>query len=459
MTLRLLGTGAADGWPAAFCSCHSCTVERAAGRVRAQACALLDDTILFDCPPSVSLAAERVGASLSDVSLILHTHQHSDHFSPATLMYRSWSSDRPLTVVGPPDVIRAARPWLPDDTPVQFREVRPGDAFEHGEHTVRVLAANHPTRLGHGDDPEAVLYDVATPTARLLYATDTGPLADETVAATRDVGYDVVVLEESFGDRLDHGTAHLDLATFPEQVRRLRAVGAIGSATRVVATHLSHHNPPAPELARRLADWGVELLPDGAEVHPREVARRSSPAAAATPRRTLVIGGARSGKSREAERILAPEADVTYVATSYPPGDDPEWQQRVARHVAQRPRHWRTAETLDLTKILGEDGAPVLVDCLTLWLTRVMDRHQAWDDDTWLRHAEEAVTAEVAELVEAWRTTRRRVVAVTNEVGQGIVPDSPGARRFRDQMGRLNTAIATVSDDVRAVVAGRVVTL
>ncbi|WP_110205343.1 bifunctional adenosylcobinamide kinase/adenosylcobinamide-phosphate guanylyltransferase [Nocardioides daejeonensis] len=452
MTLRLLGTGAADGWPAAFCTCASCVAERLAGRVRAQSAALLDGTVLLDCPPSVPLSAERLGISLADVSLVLHTHQHSDHFSPATLMYRSWSTDRPLLVAGPPDLVEAAASWLPPDTSVEFRAVRPGDEFTHGSHRVRVLAAAHRTGLGSGE-PEAVLYDIAG-TSRTLYATDTGPLPEQTVVATTGAEYDLVVLEESFGDKRDHGTQHLDLTTFPEQVRRLRAVGAITDRTRVVATHLSHHNPPGPELARRLAAWGVELHPDGAELLAAE-----QPAPERGPLRTLVLGGARSGKSREAERMLADAEEVTYVATSYPPGDDPEWRERIAKHVAQRPDRWRTVESLDLVALLQAPGGPLLIDCLTLWLTRIMDRHDAWDDSAWRDRARDAVAAEVADLVAAWRRTERRVVAVSNELGQGVVPEAAGTRRFRDEMGRLNAALAAVTEDVRLVVAGRTVGL
>src|SRR5690606_29565905 len=89
MSLRLVGTGAADGWPTPFCACASCSAERASGRVRAQAAALLDCEVLLDCGPSTPLAAERLGISLAGVRLLLWTHQHSDHFSPATLMYRA----------------------------------------------------------------------------------------------------------------------------------------------------------------------------------------------------------------------------------------------------------------------------------------------------------------------------------------------------------------------------------
>jgi adenosylcobinamide kinase / adenosylcobinamide-phosphate guanylyltransferase len=109
--------------------------------------------------------------------------------------------------------------------------------------------------------------------------------------------------------------------------------------------------------------------------------------------------------------------------------------------------------------LLAEAGGALLVDCLTLWLTRVMDRHGAWDDATWAVTGEQAVLDEVDRLARAWRTTGRRVVAVTNEVGQGVVPESSAGRRFRDLMGHLNASIAAETEDVRWCVAGRVTRL
>lgn len=181
-------------------------------------------------------------------------------------------------------------------------------------------------------------------------------------------------------------------------------------------------------------------------------------------RRTLVIGGARSGKSREAERLLASEPEVTYVATSYPmghgpTGDDVEWTDRVRRHQADRPAHWATIETLDVAGLLGKSGGPLLIDCFTLWLTRVMDAHDAWDDEAWATRGGTAVQHEVDVLVTAWRNTSRRVVAVTNEVGQGVVPATASGRRFRDLMGMLNAKLAADDEEVRWCVAGRVVQL
>jgi adenosylcobinamide kinase/adenosylcobinamide-phosphate guanylyltransferase len=180
---------------------------------------------------------------------------------------------------------------------------------------------------------------------------------------------------------------------------------------------------------------------------------------ATAPRRTLILGGARSGKSREAERLLAQEPLVVYVATAYPADHDEEWAERVRHHQASRPAHWDTVETIELVSLLREAGPPLLIDCLTLWLTRVMDEHDAWDDTAWASTAEQAVADEVDALVEAWRTTKRRVVAVSNEVGMGVVPDTTAGRRFRDVMGRLNAVMAEHTQDVRWCVAGRVVRL
>ena len=268
----------------------------------------------------------------------------------------------------------------------------------------------------------------------------------------RGAAFEVVLLEETFGDKTDHGTEHLHLGTFADQLRRLREVGAVVDGTDVVAIHLSHHNPPTAELTRRLADWGARVVDDGALL----AGERHR---AASPLRTLVLGGARSGKSREAERLLLDRADVTYVATAYPADHDHEWAERVRLHQQSRPAAWRTTETLDLVALLGDEGGPLLVDCLTLWLTRVMDQHGAWDGTTWAASARKAVRDEVDALLTAWRTTTRRVVAVSNEVGQGVVPETSAGRLFRDELGRLNALVAAATEDVRWCAAGRVTVL
>ena len=175
--------------------------------------------------------------------------------------------------------------------------------------------------------------------------------------------------------------------------------------------------------------------------------------AAGPARRVLVLGGARSGKSASAEGMLAGAGPVDYVATGTPPGSgDAEWDARVAEHQRRRPPHWRTAETLALAEVLAAPAtAPILVECLTTWLARVMDDCGAWDGD---RDAARALAARTDEVLDAWRLTRRRVVAVSSEIGSGVVPGTASGRRFRDELGRLNARIAAESDEVWLCTAG-----
>ena len=172
-------------------------------------------------------------------------------------------------------------------------------------------------------------------------------------------------------------------------------------------------------------------------------------------RRTLILGGARSGKSSEAERLLAHHADTLYVATGGDGSSDPEWAERIARHRARRPAQWGLAETIDLVPLLESEGPPLLVDCLTLWLSRTMDECDVWADLSRVTEVEKRIE----ELAAAWSRTPRVVVAVSNEVGSGVVPADPGTRLFRDLMGRLNTSISHHSDTVLWCTAGRVIVL
>ncbi|MGH8869380.1 MAG: bifunctional adenosylcobinamide kinase/adenosylcobinamide-phosphate guanylyltransferase [Actinomycetes bacterium] len=177
--------------------------------------------------------------------------------------------------------------------------------------------------------------------------------------------------------------------------------------------------------------------------------------------RTLVLGGARSGKSAEAERLLAAEPAVTYVATAGRREDDADWQARVAAHRARRPEAWRTLESTDLVPLLRDATQPVLVDCLTLWLTAVLDECGAWDgsSESAPPGVHSAVDARVEGLVAAWCAAPVPVVAVSNEVGWGVHPETASGRLFRDLMGRLNARVAAESEQVLLVVAGRVLAL
>ncbi|GAQ59324.1 bifunctional adenosylcobalamin biosynthesis protein CobP [Streptomyces acidiscabies] len=109
--------------------------------------------------------------------------------------------------------------------------------------------------------------------------------------------------------------------------------------------------------------------------------------------------------------------------------------------------------------LLVEEGAPLLIDCLSLWLTDAMDSVGAWDDAVWADGGEKALRARVGELLEALRGTRRTVVVVSNEVGSGIVPATASGRRYRDELGRLNAGVAGECEQVVLVVAGQAMVL
>ena len=180
--------------------------------------------------------------------------------------------------------------------------------------------------------------------------------------------------------------------------------------------------------------------------------------------RALVLGGARSGKSGFAERLLAEDPQVVYAATAprYP-GDD-EWAERIARHRETRPASWQTVEVGDtperLAALLRTADRTVLVDSLTLWLTAAMDAVNAWDDAAWRDgQSRDALGTLVAELVNAYAAATSSVVVVSDEVGLSVVPESAGTRRFRDELGRLNQAFAAAADEVSLVVAGLAVRL
>ncbi len=156
---------------------------------------------------------------------------------------------------------------------------------------------------------------------------------------------------------------------------------------------------------------------------------------------TLILGGARSGKTAHALRAAeATGRPLVMIATAQ--GLDAEMEARIARHRAERGPAWRTIEApLDLADALAQvrDGETAVIDCLTLWLSNLM-------------HAERDIGAETAALIAA--LAGKTVFLVSNEVGLGIVPDNALARRFRDAAGRLNQDIAAIADRAVFVAAG-----
>jgi len=172
-------------------------------------------------------------------------------------------------------------------------------------------------------------------------------------------------------------------------------------------------------------------------------AAHRAPEQAGNPYVCLVLGGARSGKSAVSEaRITATGLEKIYLATSE--AGDGEMTDRIVLHRDRRGPEWKTIEEpLDLAETLAAESGPkraILVDCLTLWLANLMA-------------AERDVAAETENLVQTLAGVTGSVVLVSNEVGQGIVPDNALARRFRDAAGLLHQSIAAVAGRVDFVTA------
>lgn len=297
MELTLLGTGAPDGLPRPDCPCAACATALGE-HARAATALLVDGTLLLDLTPGVAFAAARSGHSLGGVRQVLLSHPHD----------------------GPAVEVPAGLP-------------QPGRVPDGRE---LALLTGHRVRAVPMDAP-GTGYAVTGPDGqRLLYLPPGAAPAGLDVNG--DPPYDMVVA---------------DVVGRPDALAKLRAVGAAGPATDVIAVHLDHDVPPGAELRRRLAAAGARAVPDGSTLDVGVYEDVPD-----VPRRTLVLGGARSGKSVEAERRLEAFPDVLYVATGGSRNGDNEWAARVHAHRERRPGSWRTTETCDLVPLLAQDGAP-----------------------------------------------------------------------------------------------------
>ncbi len=161
---------------------------------------------------------------------------------------------------------------------------------------------------------------------------------------------------------------------------------------------------------------------------------------------TLILGGARSGKSRRAEAMASSISDhPIYVATAPLIKGDAEWLARIERHRSERGEHWQLIEEeLAIASVLEKHalaGSVVMLDCLTLWLTNLI-------------YAGLAIDEEIELLCTVLSGCSGEVILVSNEVGMGLVPENELGRSFRDAQGRMNQRVAGVADRVEFIAAG-----
>lgn len=170
---------------------------------------------------------------------------------------------------------------------------------------------------------------------------------------------------------------------------------------------------------------------------------------------TLILGGARSGKSRLAQRLAQPAGRVTYIATAEA-GEDPEMSARIARHRAGRPAGWRTVEEplalASVVELAAHEADAILVDCLTIWLSNLFWGHRDAASGEVACEVDDVARAELGQIAEVAR--RCHVILVSNQVGCGTVPEAALTRAFRDTQGLLNQRAAEHADEVILTVAG-----
>jgi len=161
---------------------------------------------------------------------------------------------------------------------------------------------------------------------------------------------------------------------------------------------------------------------------------------------TLILGGARSGKSRRAETVaLSLSQKPVYIATAPLIDHDHEWLERIEHHRSERGDQWQLIEEeLALASVLEKHattGSAVLIDCMTLWLSNLI-------------YSDKNMEQEISSLCALLPTLSGHIILVSNEVGMGLVPEHPESRIFRDAQGRLNQQLAGVADRVEFVAAG-----
>jgi adenosylcobinamide kinase/adenosylcobinamide-phosphate guanylyltransferase len=165
---------------------------------------------------------------------------------------------------------------------------------------------------------------------------------------------------------------------------------------------------------------------------------------------TLITGGARSGKSRFAQSLCREATRVVYIATALP--CDEEMRDRIARHRASRPAEWATVEepiaVAEVATRHVDQTSILLIDCITVWLSNLL---YEWRDRDF-SSVEQRVSDQTAQLIDI--SQHGNIIAVTNEVGSGIVPESAVARNFRDIQGLVNQQIAQAADVVYFLVSG-----
>jgi phosphoribosyl 1,2-cyclic phosphate phosphodiesterase len=263
MTIRLLGTGGADGIPGLFSDDEVSRYAREHGGkdIRSRAAALVDDVLKIDLPPETCLQAVRTGTRPTEWTGLVFTHSHEDHCAVSEIQYALYPfvevDNLPFTIFGNGEVLDLIRSRYPD-WPLELVETYSFKPVQHGPYSITPVQANHI----EGEDCHNLLIEKEG--RRLLYATDTGIWSDRTYAFLSTVQLDALVIECTDGFVPSGYSGHLNLETCVQAVEKLRTVGTLGKESRVVTTHHSHAGKARHcDLERVLSRHGMEPGYDG----------------------------------------------------------------------------------------------------------------------------------------------------------------------------------------------------
>ncbi|MCL1793667.1 MAG: MBL fold metallo-hydrolase [Oscillospiraceae bacterium] len=248
MEFRYLGTGAAECWPALFCSCENCKRAAEAGgkNIRTRSQALIDDNLLIDLPPDTYFHIIQNGLDLKKIRHILFTHAHEDHFYPYDLhrAYPPFAYNEnkgrinKINIYGNKTIAGYAKEFENYKDILEFREIRAFEKFEAGNYAITPLKADHDF------SQECFIYAIEGKQTKILYANDTGYFPEETWNYFKRVSgekkFDFVSLDATYGIA-DSRRGHMGIAAGNDVKRRLCEIGAAGQNTVFCFNHFSHN--------------------------------------------------------------------------------------------------------------------------------------------------------------------------------------------------------------------------
>ena len=266
MTIRLLGTGGADGIPGLFSNDEVSRYARVNGGrdVRTRAAAVIDGVLKIDLPPETAMQVVRDGVDPRDWTALIFTHSHEDHCAISEIQYALYpfvSADNlPFTVFANAAIIQMIRDRYPE-WPMELVQTASFQPYTHGPYRVTPIAANHI----EGEDCHNLL--IERDGRKLLYATDTGIWKRETFHYLKSVSIDALVIECTDGFVPSGYSGHLDIQSCVKVVGMLREGGTLGPDSQIFTTHHSHAGGARHcDLERALAPFGITPGYDGLEI-------------------------------------------------------------------------------------------------------------------------------------------------------------------------------------------------